>query len=144
MFEKKSRILCLKLFKYLFSPFHDSLNKDQNNDKKGCFQELTINCLSGIINYEIFAATTEIGPQSEDGVGCSVKLLDKEGDHITSAMGCVGTIKISNASLWWPYLMHSNPGYMYTLMVCIFLLLLIHCSVGLSIQQSYLPYVYVH
>ncbi|XP_037782675.1 beta-glucuronidase-like isoform X5 [Penaeus monodon] len=74
---------------------------------------------AGIINYEIFAATTEIGPQSEDGVGCSVKLLDKEGDHITSAMGCVGTIKISNASLWWPYLMHSNPGYMYTLMVAV-------------------------
>ncbi|ROT80408.1 Beta-glucuronidase [Penaeus vannamei] len=74
---------------------------------------------AGIINYKIFAATSGIGPQTEDNVGCSVKLLDNEGDHVTSAMGCVGTIKISNASLWWPYLMHSNPGYMYTLMAAV-------------------------
>ncbi|XP_042857678.1 beta-glucuronidase-like isoform X1 [Penaeus japonicus] len=74
---------------------------------------------AGIINYKIISATSRVGPQSEDSVGCSVKLLNNEGDHITSAMGCVGTIKISNASLWWPYLMHSNPGYMYTLMVAV-------------------------
>nr|XP_027216434.1 beta-glucuronidase-like [Penaeus vannamei] len=68
---------------------------------------------AGIINYKIFAATSGIGPQTEDNVGCSVKLLDNEGDHVTSAMGCVGTIKISNASLWWPYLMHSNLAICY-------------------------------
>lgn len=25
-----------------------------------------------------------------------------------------GTIDIYNAKLWWPYLMHPEPGYLYT------------------------------
>lgn len=56
---------------------------------------------------------------TNDDVGCSIKLLNKEGDHVTSAMGCYGTILVANASFWWPYLMTDNPGYMYTLMVCL-------------------------
>lgn len=46
-----------------------------------------------------------------------MKLLDNEGGHVTSAMGCQGSIIVANATLWWPYLMSENPGYMYTLMV---------------------------
>ncbi|KAK4302474.1 hypothetical protein Pmani_025435 [Petrolisthes manimaculis] len=78
-----------------------------------------INGANGVITYNVTHGNTMIGPSRSGEVGCSMKLLDNEGDHVTSAMGCQGTIEISNASLWWPYLMSENPGYMYTLLVAV-------------------------
>lgn len=71
----------------------------------------------GVITYNVTHGTIKIGPQRLGDVGCSMKLLDNEGGHVTSAMGCQGSIVVANATLWWPYLMSENPGYMYTLMV---------------------------
>ena len=72
---------------------------------------------SGIINYTISPATTCMGPHRLGDIGCSLKVLNQEREYVTSAIGCQGSIQISNASLWWPYLMSNNPGYQYTLMV---------------------------
>ncbi|KAK7058721.1 hypothetical protein SK128_008184, partial [Halocaridina rubra] len=60
-----------------------------------------------------------MGPNKVKAVGCSIKLLNKTGGHVQSAMGCVGTIKVTNATFWWPYLMSEDPGYQYTMMVAV-------------------------
>lgn len=74
---------------------------------------------SGIINYTITTGTTRMGPHRLEDTGCSLKVLNQEKKYITSAIGCQGTIMLSNATLWWPYLMSDNPGYQYTLMVAV-------------------------
>ncbi|CAL4070156.1 unnamed protein product, partial [Meganyctiphanes norvegica] len=75
----------------------------------------TISGTAGIISYNV----TTAGPSSHKNSGCSLKLVDLQGQHVTSAMGCIGSIKVVNASLWWPYLMDPNPGYQYTLKVTV-------------------------
>lgn len=70
---------------------------------------------SGIINYNVSTG----GSSLYNTAGCSLKLLDIQGEHVTSAVGCFGSIKIDNAHLWWPYLMDPNPGYQYTLKVAV-------------------------
>ncbi|XP_042211012.1 beta-glucuronidase-like isoform X1 [Homarus americanus] len=84
------------------------------------FVTTDISGTDGIISYDIITATTKIGPKRlNDAPGCSMKVLDKDGSHVTSAIGCQGSIMISNASLWWPYLMSEDPGYLYTLKVAV-------------------------
>nr|XP_045617692.1 beta-glucuronidase-like isoform X2 [Procambarus clarkii] len=78
-----------------------------------------INGTDGIITYSITYATNPNRSKKAKSVGCSIKLLNQEGNHVTSAMGCAGSILVSNASLWWPYLMSDNPGYLYTLVVAV-------------------------
>ncbi|XP_044728387.1 beta-glucuronidase-like isoform X2 [Chrysoperla carnea] len=54
---------------------------------------------------------------------CQVKLLDKSDSHVgftynTSGNdSCKGQLVVDHPILWWPYLMHPNPGYMYKLEV---------------------------
>ncbi|XP_045127960.1 beta-glucuronidase-like isoform X2 [Portunus trituberculatus] len=74
---------------------------------------------SGIINYTITTGSVQMGPHRLGDIGCSLKVLNQEKKYVTSAIGCRGTIVLSNASLWWPYLMSDNPGYQYTLMVAV-------------------------
>jgi len=72
----------------------------------------------GIINYNI-----QYGGSLSSGetLNCSVTVLNNENVRekftvITNdEEGLSGIIKIENAKLWWPYLMHEEPGYMYTL-----------------------------
>uniref|UniRef100_A0A2H8TWI1 Beta-glucuronidase n=1 Tax=Melanaphis sacchari TaxID=742174 RepID=A0A2H8TWI1_9HEMI len=72
----------------------------------------------GIINYNI-----QYGGSLSSGetLNCSITVLNNENMRekfvvITNdEEGLSGIIKIENAKLWWPYLMHEEPGYMYTL-----------------------------
>ncbi|XP_064089809.1 beta-glucuronidase-like isoform X6 [Macrobrachium nipponense] len=73
----------------------------------------------GIISYNITYESLDARKTSLRASGCSIKLLDKNGAHVKSAMGCVGSIKVENATLWWPYLMDENPGYQYTMIVAV-------------------------
>ncbi|XP_071538657.1 beta-glucuronidase-like isoform X2 [Panulirus ornatus] len=73
----------------------------------------------GIITYNVTYSTSQEESQHLLGVGCSIKVLNNKGDHVTSAMGCYGSILVTNASLWWPYLMAEESGYMYTLLVAV-------------------------
>ena len=64
------------------------------------------------------------GPVHDDiPLACIVELIDKEGNFVgrekrsTNANDFSGMIRVAKAQLWWPYLMHPNPGYMYTLQV---------------------------
>ncbi|XP_068249999.1 beta-glucuronidase-like isoform X5 [Palaemon carinicauda] len=73
----------------------------------------------GIISYNITYESLDGYSSKVKAAGCSIKLLDKNGAHVKSAMGCVGSIKVENATLWWPYLMDENPGYQYTMIVAV-------------------------
>ncbi|XP_074869413.1 beta-glucuronidase [Carettochelys insculpta] len=44
-------------------------------------------------------------------------LREKEGDVVTTGHGPSGELKVVKPKLWWPYLMHENPGYLYYLEV---------------------------
>lgn len=71
----------------------------------------------GIINYEIKYSGLE---NKSIKVSCRVEVYDQSGSFIVDSIAdsnLSGSISIANASFWWPYLMHKNPGYMYTLKV---------------------------
>ncbi|XP_028838377.1 beta-glucuronidase isoform X1 [Denticeps clupeoides] len=46
-----------------------------------------------------------------------VSLVDQDEKCVASSAGSSGLLKIVNINLWWPYLMHEKPGYLYTLEV---------------------------
>ena len=48
-------------------------------------------------------------------VQCKIKILDAEKRVVTEFNNCMGTEKVSNIKLWWPYLMDPIVGYMYTM-----------------------------
>ena len=50
-----------------------------------------------------------------DDIQCSVIIRDKIGNTVADSDTCQGTINLQNVEFWWPYLMHSQPGYMYIL-----------------------------
>ncbi|XP_063258613.1 beta-glucuronidase isoform X2 [Prinia subflava] len=47
----------------------------------------------------------------------SLSLRDQEGKVVAEGDGPVGELKVLNPNLWWPYLMHESPGYLYSLEV---------------------------
>ncbi|XP_068633004.1 beta-glucuronidase [Battus philenor] len=65
--------------------------------------------LTGFVVYNI----THKGPSLGD-VLCLVQIFDKNGTQVAASNDCAGLIEIGNANFWWPYLMHPNPGYLYT------------------------------
>ncbi|XP_015380321.1 PREDICTED: beta-glucuronidase [Diuraphis noxia] len=72
----------------------------------------------GIINYSVkYGGSLNSG----ENLSCSITVLNNENvrEKITvitnDEEGLSGIIKIENAKLWWPYLMHEEPGYLYTL-----------------------------
>lgn len=44
-------------------------------------------------------------------------MVDENEKIIATEKTLKGSLKISNAKLWWPYLMNDNPGYQYILRV---------------------------
>lgn len=46
-----------------------------------------------------------------------VTLMDKDGRCVATANGTLGVLKVPEVNLWWPYLMHHNPGYLYSMEV---------------------------
>ncbi|KAM3965392.1 beta-glucuronidase isoform 2-T2 [Aphomia sociella] len=67
---------------------------------------------TGIVTYYI-----SIKGSSEDEIICFVEIFDKNDTKVGSSQNCSGVIDIPQARLWWPYLMHHDPGYLYTLRV---------------------------
>lgn len=67
-------------------------------------------CASGVLKYKISvqgAATATL----------KVTLIDKDGRSVASSSEPSGMLKVVDVKLWWPYLMHENPGYLYTMEV---------------------------
>lgn len=46
-----------------------------------------------------------------------VTLMDKQGHCVASSNGPFGVLKVQDVKLWWPYLTHENPGYLYSMEV---------------------------
>ncbi|XP_062392209.1 beta-glucuronidase isoform X2 [Sardina pilchardus] len=65
---------------------------------------------TGIISYQVSVL-------GSDHATVKVSLTDKDGKCVASSNGASGVLKVLNVNLWWPYLMHANPGYMYSMEV---------------------------
>ena len=77
-----------------------------------------LSILSGTVHYDVIYQTAEgVG---ENMSACSVSLLDVNDTSVATSAGCSGSISLINPNLWWPYLMHDNPGYQYTLWASIY------------------------
>ncbi|KAJ8266341.1 hypothetical protein GJAV_G00129290 [Gymnothorax javanicus] len=65
---------------------------------------------TGLINYQVSV---------RGGLNPAVKvtLSDRDGRCVATASGSSGILKIVDVHLWWPFLMHENPGYLYSLEV---------------------------
>ncbi|XP_069082982.1 beta-glucuronidase [Pleurodeles waltl] len=64
----------------------------------------------GIVNYQI----SVIGAKD---YSLFLKLYDREGKVAATGSALAGQLKVADPKLWWPYLMHENPGYLYSLEV---------------------------
>lgn len=72
----------------------------------------------GRIFYQIITNKTD--SLSDSGMFVTVQFRDREGEIVantTSGSDLKGYIEIDNVKPWWPYLMHPEPGYLYTMEV---------------------------
>ncbi|KFO74506.1 Beta-glucuronidase, partial [Cuculus canorus] len=63
-----------------------------------------------MVQYQV----SVVGSTSYD---LTLSLRDQEGKVVATGDGPHGELKVLNPNLWWPYLMHENPGYRYFLEV---------------------------
>lgn len=64
----------------------------------------------GLVNYQIIV-------QGSDHFQVDVSLLDEEGKVVAKGAGAKGQLQVPSAHLWWPYLTHEHPAYLYSLEV---------------------------
>ncbi|XP_051541049.1 beta-glucuronidase isoform X2 [Myxocyprinus asiaticus] len=64
----------------------------------------------GLVSYKV----SVLGGSKAD---VKVMLSAQDGRCVASANGSTGVLKVTNVNLWWPYLMHENPGYLYSMEV---------------------------
>ncbi|XP_028451347.1 beta-glucuronidase isoform X2 [Perca flavescens] len=65
---------------------------------------------TGLVNYKVSvqgAATATL----------NVTLMDKNARCVASSSGPSGVLIVVDVNLWWPYLMHENPAYLYSMEV---------------------------
>ncbi|XP_016051780.1 PREDICTED: beta-glucuronidase isoform X2 [Miniopterus natalensis] len=67
-------------------------------------------CHCGMVYYEISV-------QGGEHFELEVYLLDEEGKVVAQGSGAQGPLRVPDAHLWWPYLMHEHPAYLYSLEV---------------------------
>ncbi|XP_046395919.1 beta-glucuronidase-like [Ischnura elegans] len=80
---------------------------------------------TGIIWYDVSVANPGYSENSvESAITCRINVyegwdLNGAGVNTTAlvatAMGCNSVVEIPKVKLWWPFLMDSNPGFLYTL-----------------------------
>ncbi|XP_006889837.1 PREDICTED: beta-glucuronidase [Elephantulus edwardii] len=64
----------------------------------------------GLVNYQV---SVEGDPHAQ----LEVRLQDEEGQVVAQGSGARGQLQVPSAHLWWPYLMHDYPAYLYSLEV---------------------------
>ncbi|XP_054899638.1 beta-glucuronidase [Poeciliopsis prolifica] len=65
---------------------------------------------TGLVRYDVSVKGTT-------SAALKVTLMDKGGHCVVSSNEASGVLKVPNVNLWWPFLMHENPGYLYSLEV---------------------------
>ncbi|KAI7815367.1 beta-glucuronidase [Rhyzopertha dominica] len=70
---------------------------------------------AGIVHYNV----SYVVSSDKEKFVCHIKLFDKEGDLVAQngVNGFIGTLNVPSVNFWWPYLMDSDPGYLYSLEV---------------------------
>lgn len=59
----------------------------------------------------------EVSVQGAAKATLKVTLMDKDGRCVASSDETSGVLKVVDVNLWWPYLMHDNPAYLYSMEV---------------------------
>lgn len=74
----------------------------------------------GRIFYQVITNKTE---QTDLSLYVTIQIRDREGEIVATTRSTEndlkGYIEIKNVKPWWPYLMHPEPGYLYTMEVII-------------------------
>ncbi|XP_061658737.1 beta-glucuronidase isoform X1 [Syngnathoides biaculeatus] len=65
---------------------------------------------TGFVKYKISV-------QNAAEATLKVTLMDKDRHSVASSSEPSGVLKLTDVKLWWPYLMHENPAYLYSLEV---------------------------
>ncbi|XP_015239131.1 PREDICTED: beta-glucuronidase [Cyprinodon variegatus] len=65
---------------------------------------------TGLVRYHVSV-------QGAASPALKVTLMDQGGHCVASSSEPSGVLKVVDVNLWWPYLMHVNPGYLYSLEV---------------------------
>lgn len=73
-------------------------------------QTLLVFSLSGLVRYKVSVRGTST-------FSVKVNLADKDGRSVAASSEPSGVLKVADVRLWWPYLMHENPAYLYSLEV---------------------------
>jgi beta-glucuronidase len=73
----------------------------------------------GLVNYRIILSDNNVNASDYK---VKVVILNKEGQSVAESSAdddgtFSGQVLIQNAKLWWPHLMHPEPGYLYTIEV---------------------------
>ena len=63
------------------------------------------------------AIAYEVAMSASSNASLKVTLTDGEGRCVATATGPKGVLKVVDATLWWPYLMHERPGFLYNMEV---------------------------
>lgn len=67
-------------------------------------------CASGLVKYKVAV-------QGAATFSMKVNLVDKDGRSVATSSEQSGVLKVADVKLWWPYLMHEKPAYLYSLEV---------------------------
>uniref|UniRef100_G3S2R1 Uncharacterized protein n=1 Tax=Gorilla gorilla gorilla TaxID=9595 RepID=G3S2R1_GORGO len=62
---------------------------------------------AGLVNYQISV-------KCSNQFKLEVCLLNAENKVVDNQAGTQGQLKVLGANLWWPYLMHEHPAYLYS------------------------------
>ncbi|KAG7279356.1 hypothetical protein CRUP_001264 [Coryphaenoides rupestris] len=61
--------------------------------------------------------TYDVAVSGSSKASLTVSLTDGDGRCVATAAGPAGVLKVPEVRLWWPYLMHQTPGYLYSMEV---------------------------
>lgn len=108
--------------KYILKPFFDFFNY------AGIHRSVHISSVPSSFIYDIklisfyahgqggfdYSILFESYGNRQPHIQCTLEVWDNlELNNLATSQGCEGTVKIANVHLWWPYLMHPKPGYLY-------------------------------
>ncbi|TFK12972.1 gap junction delta-2 protein [Platysternon megacephalum] len=89
----------------------DESNEDDYPNDCNCFKAMSDgHNLPGLVRYQVLVT-------GDTRYSLSLNLREKEGKVVATGAGPSGELKVVEPKLWWPYLMHENPGYLYYLEV---------------------------
>ncbi|CAG2053613.1 unnamed protein product [Timema podura] len=71
---------------------------------------------TGVVNFNV--SILGLSEDSEEP-SIAVNLYDRDGQVVAESTGAEGALRVPDANLWWPYLMHPKPAYLYILEVII-------------------------